>query len=206
MKPPHKFFERFLDNDLDGLYSFLLDRDQDIRHGKLPNIPLEKAADAAKTGCMATSLSLNYNIFQFHDESIYKLYEAIKSMTQEACEYYGIDFKSQKYMVQGWFNCDENGDGNINDLHDHSPDSGAPYYHGYYCVNAEPSITNYKVNRETMFDNINKNNRAILSETGHPHRKGAWNSEKKRITIAYDMMPLKDLAKTNVEQHWVPLI
>jgi hypothetical protein len=206
MKPEHKFFERYLNNDLTDLYLFLLEKNQDMLDGKFPGISKEKAEEANKTGCMATALNQYYNIFQIHHPAIYSLYSAIKSMTQEASEYYGVDFESQQYMVQGWFNCDEKSEKNLNDLHDHSPNTGTPYYHGYYCVNAEPSITNYQINRELMFDNINKNNRAILSETGHPHRKGSWHLDEKRITIAYDMMPLKDLNKNELQQHWVPLI
>ena len=69
---------------------------------------------------------------------------------------------------------------------------GAPWFHGYYCVNAEPSSTFYQINGDesNVFENINKNNRAILSETGHPHGRDDWFQEKPRITIAYDISPL----------------
>lgn len=205
-KKDHRFFERYLDNDLEDLYNFLIERNQDIFDGKFPGIEPKKAEGQTLSKSIATSLSPYYNIFQLYHPGIYSLYEQVKSMTEEACEYYRIDFKSQKYMLQGWFNCDSKSIPTINNLHDHDPDTGAPYFHGYYCVNAEPSITKYKINKETFFDNQNINNRAILSETGHPHRKSGWASDKKRITIAYDMVPLSLLEKNNLDQHWIPLI
>jgi hypothetical protein len=53
-------------------------------------------------------------------------------------------------------------------------------------------------------DNINKDNRAILSETGHPHAMADWDWEGPRITIAYDVVPGR-LITTEWEQHWIPL-
>jgi hypothetical protein len=37
------------------------------------------------------------------------------------------------------------------------------------------------------FENINKNNRLVVSETGHPHGRDDWYEERPRITIAYDI-------------------
>ena len=202
----HKFFERYLDNDLNGLTEYLAGLNQGIIDGKFPGISVEDAVEAQKSTCMATSLSPRYNLFQFENEYINNLFNAIRDMTIEACDYYDVDFKSQKYYLQGWFNYDEASDAptGIDDLHDHCGGMGSPFFHGYYCVNAEPSVTHYQIDKKDMFENINKNNRAILSETGHPHRKGSWSSNEKRITIAYDMMPLKTLPP-GFSQHWLPL-
>lgn len=203
----HKFFERYLPNDVKSLEAFLVEKEQEIIDGKFLGISSEEAAEAAKTGCMATALNVKYNIFQLHHPGLYELFKAVRDMTIEACDYYGINFDDQKYYIQGWFNCDEKSqDMGDQDLHDHCGGTGVPFFHGYYCVNAEPSVTHYQINRETMFENINKNNRAILSETGHPHRKGGWDYDNRRITIAYDMLPLKDLPNNDQAQHWIPLI
>ena len=209
MKPEHKFFERHLDADLESLEKFLLFKEQKIRDGKFLGISAEDAAEADKSHCMATALSPKYNVFQLHHPDLHTLMKAIRDMTLEACEYYGVDFEEEQYYLQGWFNCDEKSEFENNDpnlLHDHCGGSGIPFFHGYYCVNAEPSVTHYQINRETMFDNVNKNNRAILSEVGHPHRKGSWSSDSRRITIAYDMLPLRFLDMDDELQHWIPLI
>ncbi len=46
-----------------------------------------------------------------------------------------------------------------------------------------------------------------MSEMGYPHSMADWEWNGPRITVAYDILPLKDLQKnaTDQEQHWVPL-
>ena len=62
-----------------------------------------------------------------------------------------------------------------------------------------------------MFDketvNHNIDNSAVLSEMGHPHAQADWDWEGPRITVAYDIIPLKDLQRFGMhqEQHWIPL-
>ena len=122
-------------------------------------------------------------------------------MTIEACDHYGLKFDLEQFMVQGWFNINYNKKGKL-DWHEHGG-NGAPHFHGYYCVNAEPSTTHYRV-FDKEIENINKNNRAILSETGHPHAMADWDWDGPRITIAYDVIPLRFIPK-EWEQHWIPM-
>ena len=111
-----------------------------------------------------------------------------------------------------WIECKTQNDNGVSPLkheenfHDHMAGEGAPFFHGYYCVNAEPSITYYKVFGNDV-ENHNKNNRLILSEMGHPHAMGDWDWQGSRITVAYDVLPLKDLMSfaAHQEQHWIPL-
>lgn len=202
----HKFFERILDNDLDKLSSELQIRYDQILNGKMNNVTALTQDEIWKESSSASTMKWReYNVFQFHIPEIHKLYKAISDMTHEACDYYGIDFDEQNYMVQGWFNINERTTGKLG-WHDHG-NNGAPYFHGYYCVNAEPSVTHYLTfNKEVV--NVNKNNRAILSEMSHPHAMGNWDWDGKRITIAYDVEPLGPLAEHALfqEQHWIPLV
>ena len=41
MKKEHKFFERFLENDLDSLYNYLELKQLELLDGKIGNIPQE---------------------------------------------------------------------------------------------------------------------------------------------------------------------
>lgn len=146
-----------------------------------------------------------YNVFQFHIDGVRNLYNAVSKMTKEACDYYGLDFEREQFMLQGWFNINEAHNGKL-DWHDHGP-FGAPNFHGYYSVSAEPSVTHYLVFDKEV-ENHNKNNRAILSEMGHPHAMGDWDWSGPRITIAYDVIPLRYLQEgvgMTQEQHWIPL-
>jgi hypothetical protein len=203
---PHKFFERFLNNDLQILTNELEKRYELIENAKLIGVTPVGDNEVWKTSNSVSTMKWRqYNVFQFHSEGIYNLYSAIREMALEACEYYGVDFKETQYMVQGWFNINHTKKGKL-DWHDHGP-WGAPEFHGYYCVSAEPSITHYRVFDKEV-ENHNKNNRAILSEMGHPHAMADWDWDGPRITIAYDLVPLKNLIKfaKDQEQHWIPLV
>lgn len=205
-KQPHKFFERFLDNDLAKLAKELDTRYQKIERAEVLGVTEVKDDEIWKSSNSVSTMKWReYNVFQFHIEGIHSLYKNVSSMVREACDYYGLDFDSQQFMVQGWFNINYAKKGKL-DWHDHGP-FGAPNFHGYYCVKAEPSVTYYKVfDKETVNHNID--NRAVLSEMGHPHAQADWDWEGPRITVAYDIIPLKDLQKFGMhqEQHWIPLV
>lgn len=203
---PHKFFERFLDNDLQELTAELQDRYQKIQEAKVAGVtPVGDNEFWKQSNSVSTMKWRQYNVFQFHSSGLYSLYSSVSDMVKEACTYYDLDFNEQQYMVQGWFNINYTKSGKL-DWHDHGPD-GAPNFHGYYSVSAEPSITHYRVFDKDI-ENHNINNRAILSEMGHPHAQADWDWEGPRITVAYDVIPLKDLKKfaMDQEQHWIPLV
>ena len=214
----HKFFERYLDNNLDDLYIFLDNKYDQLVDGSLPEAkgisPLNKNK-YFKTDYIGapTQMLQKYNIFDFEHPSIQKLEMALKDMLQEACNYYEIDFNKQDYRLHGWWNqnpaiSSENYVSPIKNAryyHDHLGGRGAPDFHGYYCVNAEPSVTHYMIDNITHFENININNRAIVSATGHPHGRDDWFESKDRITIAYDMVPseyIESIRKTTAT--WRP--
>lgn len=204
---PHKFFERTLDNNLALLALQLEDRYRKIQNLEVLGITaVDKNNEAfLETDSVSTAKWRQYNVFQFHIPEIHKLFTNVKSMVIEACDYYQVDFDAQQFMVQGWFNIFQPDKGTL-DWHDHSR-IPAPHFHGYYSVRAEPSITQYKIG-EQIVDVQNINNKAILSEATHPHRV-VPSQIKSRITVAYDVIPLKDLIsstnKKEYEQHWLPM-
>jgi len=198
----HKFFEKQIDiNDLEGLEKFLLHQYERIKAGELTK-GQNKNTPWDNSGSISTMQWNKYNAFQLYDPNIHTLMRAVRDMTLEACEHYGLDFNKEQFMAQAWFNVNYNHIGKL-DWHEHGGD-GAPFFHGYYCIKAEPSTTHYRVFEKEITVN-NKNNRAILSETGHPHAMGDWDWDGPRITLAYDVIPLR-LIPREWEQHWVPLI
>jgi hypothetical protein len=206
---PHKFFERYLENDLDKLSKFLTEKYELIQSAKLRGVDELGQEEAwVESGSLSTVKWREYNVFQFSNNEIYNVFKGISEATREACEYYGINFEEQKYMVQGWFNINHSEVGKLN-WHDHGGPF-APHFHGYYCIAAEPSITHYQINDGTsrVVDNVNKNNRLVISEMGHPHAMGDWNWNGARITLAYDIEPLQSLIDNpgTIEQHWIPLL
>jgi hypothetical protein len=206
---PHKFFEKYLDNDLGKMADYLTKAYTDIENATLRGVsPVGSKREEywLESGSISTVKWSEYNVFQFYNEEVYNVFSAIKDLAVEACDYYGVDFKKEKYYVQGWFNINDRKVGKLN-WHDHGG-PWAPFYHGYYCIKAEPSSTFYKLeNREDMIvENHNKDNRLILSEMGHPHAMGDWDWDGPRITLAYDIVPLRFLEKIQEQQHWIPLV
>lgn len=206
----HKFFEKYLNNDLSLLAEELKIRYKMIERSEIEGVtPVDETTAWQDSGSVSTMKWNQYNVFQFHIDGVRELYNAISDLTKEACEYYDIDFEKSNYMVQGWFNINSSKVGKLN-WHDHSaPGDFAPLFHGYYCVNAEPSSTYYKIggDRGPIVENVNKNNRAIVSEMGHPHAMGDWAWEGERITVAYDVIPFSHIKTYPIEQeqHWIPL-
>lgn len=204
---PHRFFENQLDCDTNNLAAFLRIIYNQIKNVEIQGVTPIKEDDAWQdSGSVSTVKWLEYNIFQFHHEEIWKLYKGISETVKEACDYYGLDFDKEQFMVQGWFNINDKKTGKLN-WHDHGG-PWAPFFHGYYCVKAEPSSTFYKIeNREDMIvENVNINNRLIVSEMGHPHAMGDWDWDGDRITIAYDIMPLRFMDPLDMRQHYIPLL
>lgn len=205
----HKFFSRELDNDLDDLYSFLQKVNKMIRNEELFNIDsvtdhhmnkLPKNIFMNEKESIPSMTTEYYNIFNFKHPGLVNLLKAIKSMTIEACDYYGVNFSDQQFVINGWFNLysvKDTTDHNIEmtkelieklPWHDHGSFK-FPNLHGYYSVSAEPTETYYNIMGDIVKIN-NKNNTAILSETGYPHAMGLWNLPTDRITIAYDIRPI----------------
>lgn len=197
----HRFFERYLDNSLEDLSEYLTKKQQEILDGSIGNIPDEVLAKYDIYNGAPTQLGSYYNIFNFDNLDIAKLKQALSEMLLEALSYYSLDYKVDDYFIHGWFNLDYKS-GNVgvsplkneNHFHDHMGGTGVPIFHGYYCVNAEPSSTFYKIGGidGELFENVNHNNRAILSETGHPHGRDDWYENIPRITIAYDLAPRQE--------------
>ena len=199
---PQKFFERHLNNDLEDLSSYLLGEYQRIENGEILKSSREQDALWSESHSESTINWNKYNAFQFYHPAIHRLVAAVKDMTQEACDYYGLNFLEEQFYVQSWFNVNYAHKGKL-DWHEHGG-FGAPCFHGYYAVKAEPSTTHYQVFGEYK-ENINKDNRAVISETGHPHAMADWSWDGPRITIAYDVFPLRFIHK-EWEQHWIPLV
>jgi len=207
---PHQFFEKYLDNDLNKMMDHLIQVYRDMQNANLRGVsPVGSEKDKfwIESGSVSTVKWTEYNVFQFYTEEIHNVYSAVRDLAIEACDYYGVNFKEQKYYIQGWFNINDRKVGKLN-WHDHGG-PWAPFWHGYYCIKAEPSSTFYKIeNRDDLIvENHNKDNRLILSEMGHPHAMGDWEWDGPRITLAYDIVPLASLQLASATpQHWIPLV
>ena len=64
-KQPHRFFERFIQNDLEDLQLYLAEKQKEILAGKIDSVPKEKLKDFTEKNGPATQLGSYYNIFNF---------------------------------------------------------------------------------------------------------------------------------------------
>lgn len=217
MKKPHRFFIKDLDNDLPSLNAWITDLDLKLRSHNLVPLPegifdeLDRLNTDFGSGTMALA---HYNIFSYDNPSIDILKESLKELLKDACKYYEIDYYAYTWGLHGWFNRNDKSQmadispiDNPDNFHEHLDGIGAPNFHGYYAVNAEPSVTVYKINKDSdsIIVNVNKNNRAILSEVGHPHGMGNWKGQEPRITIAYDITPITDRDLEVNRDYWTIL-
>lgn len=216
---PQKFFERTLSEDLDYVTNSLRREYDRIANAEMINIqPHDNDKDIfTYSKSVSTQKSREYNAFQMYYPFMHNLFSAVTEMTMEACEYYDIDYNSEQWMAAAWFNINSKQKGGRLEWHDHiDPKFRVPAFHGYYSVNAEPSETHYDVNGERKI-NVNRNNRAVLSMVGFQHAMAPWEWDGERITIAYDVVPLKLMRQEYYlqstmeeherfwEQHHIPL-
>jgi len=192
-KKPHKFFKETLNNDLKEMLIFAKEINDGIK--AKTGYDMENAwkdEDANKNIAM-DSWHVTYNIFTYENDSIQKIQNSIKEMVKNACEYYDIDMEEQKYMLKGHLNYYAGPKmlNRVDPVWDNHGDNPLEF-HGYYCINAEPSITYYKVDNQ-IIENKNKNNTSLLSQNGYHHVVGDWPYEDVRVTIGYNVFPFKNV-------------
>ena len=86
-KKPHRFFERFINNDLEELQLYLADKQKEILAGKISSITQDKLANFSDQNGPATQLGSYYNIFDFDHRAIKALKNALKDcMINDICK------------------------------------------------------------------------------------------------------------------------
>ena len=72
---PHRFFERFLDNDLNKLSADLQDRYTKIQNAEIIGVtPVGENEIWKQSNSVSTMKWRQYNVFQFHSKELYSLY------------------------------------------------------------------------------------------------------------------------------------
>ena len=86
---PHKFFETYLNNNLDVLASALEDRYEKIKKVEVLGVtPLADNELWKTSNSVSTMKWREYNVFQFHIPELHNLFNAVRKMVVEACDYY----------------------------------------------------------------------------------------------------------------------
>lgn len=151
---------------------------------------------------ITTNLYNTYNLFLYPYDEFYELFHEIKTLFRECC----ID--DEQYYLQCWVNFYKQGD--FIDWHQHwLPEKNS--WHGFFCVDCEPSKTTYMVpGVKDPVDIISEDNMLVLSRSnGDTHRTWPWEDKNRdRITIAFDIVPRHFVQTPGVPimlNHWIPV-
>lgn len=209
---PHKFFTETID-----IHRLMARSYADKWYNTLKNIDPEKAKNLSYKkdvdGTVMQAFIEEHNVLLETNDISYKVLSAVRRLTKEACEYYGIDYAAEKYHIHAWLNYAK-GPRIIREydqvaLDDHGIDPKR--FHGYYAINAEPSKTFYELDEDNpdqaqgLWPYENKNGRVMLSLSGYDHGVGNWESEEPRITLAYNVIPLDQVPPYNPHGIYIPL-
>jgi hypothetical protein len=157
----------------------------------------EYTEDEGKLSPITTQGFESYNLFMYGFSGFHSLYFEIQKIFRQ------FNKNNEAYYIQCWLNIYEKG--NFVDWHDHYP-AGSGSWHGFFCVDCEPSKTTYQLPNETeTIDITSENNLLVLSKSdGDRHRTWPWGyDDRDRITIAFDIVPSRFTDKHL--NHWIPI-
>ena len=155
-------------------------------------------ADASKKSPYTSAVYDQYNLLSFPVSPFYHVYKGIQSVFAQ------LPKKDEPHFIQCWLNIFH--DDNRFDWHSHSPKQFESW-HGYFCVDTEPSVTTYALpGVKDLVAIENKDNQLVISRSeGDKHRTNVWRShDRKRISIAFDILPARTMTYRPIN-HWIPI-
>jgi hypothetical protein len=168
-----------------------------LNSAKTNNLP-KKNFDGLET----TSLFSHYNIFTYSGTALQSLYKKTK---QSITPYLSDE---GDYMIQAWLNMYY--ENQSIKWHRHYP-AVAKAWHGFFCVSTEeqPSFTQYKVYPDIECKVNSKDGLLVFGKSDNDfHCSSVWTSKRPRITIAFDIIPIKYLYNNPYERaminHFLP--
>jgi len=150
---------------------------------------------------LTTKLHFYYNFLLFPNKQLHSLYFEIQKFFKT------IKDSDKPHYITMWYNIHYKNE-NL-DWHSHNPPEHNAY-HGYFAVDAEPSITTYRLSDGSIEQVVNKNNQIVLSKSdGDQHCVSIWQEDRPRITLAFDIIPCNiangSLRVENRTNNWMPI-
>lgn len=142
-----------------------------------------------------------YNVFLFPSQAFHALFREIQRslFAHRCCD------PTASYYMQSWLNVYHSGE--TLDWHRHWP-TEARSFHGFYCVDVKGSSTEYRFpDRNAAVEVVGEDDTLVLGPAeGDLHRTTPRQSERPRITIAFDLVPQKYLESLELPlNHWLPV-
>lgn len=151
----------------------------------------------------STKKILQYNLFTYVLPKIPELYKFIRSsFYQIELDHYSKNL-NLNYYIQSWVNVYKHNQ--FVDWHGHHYPVGWAW-HGFFCVDTEPSNTQYRFDNGTIVTVPSINNKLVLGLCeNNEHKSDIWPYiDRDRITIAFDIIPESGLINSR-PNHWVPI-
>ena len=149
-------------------------------------------------GTFTTANHKKYNFLTFPNRQVSTLYHEIaKNITPL------LDDKP--YVIKSWLNIFRKGE--KVDWHKHWP-ADKKVWHGFYCVQVGDSYTEYQIpNIDKIVKIISEEGLLVIGKSDNDrHRSSTWNdSDRPRITIAFDIVPIDSVDNSLEVNHFIPL-
>jgi hypothetical protein len=159
----------------------------------------DSSKDFTAQSTLTTALYGKYNVLMYPAPGFHELYEGIQRTFRK------VSGTTSPHYIQAWLNFYQKGD--YIDWHMHwEPEFES--WHGFYCVDCEPSKTSYKLDpsKDEIIDVVSENDKLILGpSSGDIHRTWPWEGDAPRITIAFDIVPASKIDPLENLNHWIPI-
>lgn len=146
---------------------------------------------------VSTKLYTRYNLLMHGLDEFHSLYFEIQKLFRQ------VNKRQDAYYIHCWLNIYQQGEF-INWHYHYPPVCNA--WHGFFCVDCEPSKTTYLLPDDTeTIDIVSKNNLLVLGKSnGDKHKTWPWEcADRDRITIAFDIVPAEHTG--TYLNHWIPI-
>ena len=182
--------ENFIKNvDFNSLSKFLLKKEKEILKKTKPTN--KQFIVDGYTGLGENSITSRYtsfNVFDFKNKEILKIKKEILKTHKILLSYLNIEIPKNLW-IQCWFNVMKKGEYIKAHIHGTTPDM---YLGGHICIQVDNTHTNYinpvnQINDPEIYYSKNEVGKITIFQNCIPHFTDIHNSNKERITIAFDL-------------------
>ena len=174
--------------------------DDDIPTNRLYNEVLNSDLQTAPASSRFHDL---YNVFLFPYDGIHELYEKVCLAFWDVNDDY-----EEPYYIHAWLNYQQKGESIPWHYHWKGLSGLDKTFVGTFYVNAEPSITTHEFTNGKVLERVNENNTIVIYEDkGDKHMVSAWDEDTPRISISFDIVPMKYIqGMPYVLNTWMPIL
>jgi len=184
-------FERNIDKiDFVNLANFILDKEDEILKLPVRKDNNNKFTDGyTGLGKKSTTARFSeYNVFNWNNENIKKIKKEILSFHEDVLKYFKQPLPNELY-INCWTNIMRKGEKIKPHIHGITPTT---YLGGHICVQCDGTSTHYlnpinQINDPFKYSSKNEVGKITLFQNNIPHYTDMHESDKERITIAFDL-------------------